>query len=140
MKTCTNCNTQKNEAEFGKRAASPDGLTSACKQCLRDRDASRYPKERAKRLARMREYAAGAGREKCNAAKRTWATRNQDKRAAHVILGNAVRDGRVEKKPCEKCGAKAEAHHDDYSKPLDVRWLCDKHHKEHHSNNDRNPV
>jgi len=29
---------------------------------------------------------------------------------------------------------KAEAHHDDYSRPLDVRWLCKRHHEEaHHS-------
>ncbi len=34
------------------------------------------------------------------------------------------------KKPCEVCGTIAEAHHDDYSKPLEVRWLCSVHHKE----------
>jgi ribosomal protein S27AE len=37
-------------------------------------------------------------------------------------------------KVCSKCGAKAQAHHDDYKKPLDVRWLCPKHHGEHHRN------
>ena len=43
---------------------------------------------------------------------------------------------RLEKKPCEKCGEiKAEAHHEDYDKPLDVVWLCHKHHREIH--NDR---
>jgi hypothetical protein len=27
--------------------------------------------------------------------------------------------------PCERCGAPdAEKHHDDYSRPLAVRWLC----------------
>jgi hypothetical protein len=37
------------------------------------------------------------------------------------------------KSPCEVCGnQKAEAHHDDYSKLLEVRWLCDEHHKQHH--------
>jgi ribosomal protein S27AE len=37
------------------------------------------------------------------------------------------------KQPCEVCGnLKAQAHHDDYSKPLQVRWLCQKHHTEHH--------
>jgi len=33
----------------------------------------------------------------------------------------------------EVCGAEnAQAHHDDYSRPLDVRWLCDTHHRQHH--------
>jgi peptidoglycan L-alanyl-D-glutamate endopeptidase CwlK len=35
--------------------------------------------------------------------------------------------------PCEVCGKKkVEAHHDDYNKPYDIRWLCFKHHREYH--------
>ena len=35
--------------------------------------------------------------------------------------------------PCEICGAiKVEAHHDDYNKPYEIRWLCFTHHREHH--------
>ena len=41
--------------------------------------------------------------------------------------------GRLVPLPCEVCGeAKAQAHHDEYSKPLDVRWLCVEHHRAHH--------
>lgn len=46
-----------------------------------------------------------------------------------------IRLGLLIKQPCEICGAeKVDAHHDDYSKPLDVRWLCRFHHAEHHKN------
>ena len=39
--------------------------------------------------------------------------------------------GKVKRQPCEVCGAQpAEAHHEDYSKPLDVEWLCPTHHRE----------
>jgi len=36
--------------------------------------------------------------------------------------------------PCERCGSTEhiEKHHDDHSKPLAVRWLCRRHHKDHH--------
>lgn len=45
----------------------------------------------------------------------------------------AIRDGLLEKKPCAICGcAGAEAHHEDYDKPLDVIWLCRSHHLEAH--------
>ena len=44
-----------------------------------------------------------------------------------------IKMGRLIRKPCEVCGElKVEAHHDDYSRPFDVRWLCGHHHREHH--------
>lgn len=43
--------------------------------------------------------------------------------------------GKIKRKPCIICGMKAEAHHPDYSKPLEVVWLCSFHHKEWHRNN-----
>lgn len=52
---------------------------------------------------------------------------------ARLKLNVATRDGLIIRKPCEVCGdKKTEGHHHDYSKPLDVRWLCTKHHMEIH--------
>lgn len=67
---------------------------------------------------------------------RTYANRpeNAIKRAAHEACKAALSKGEMVRKPCEACGTEpAEAHHDDYSKPLAVRWLCRKHHAEHHA-------
>jgi len=45
-----------------------------------------------------------------------------------------IRRGILIRLPCEVCGSNedVEAHHDDYNKPMDVRWLCRIHHIEHH--------
>jgi ribosomal protein S27AE len=49
--------------------------------------------------------------------------------------------GILKKEPCEKCGEiKVEAHHDDYNKPFEIRWLCVFHHHEHHSKKRKNDV
>lgn len=41
-----------------------------------------------------------------------------------------IRRGRIIRGPCEVCGSlNVHAHHDDYSKPLQVRWLCKPHHQ-----------
>lgn len=52
--------------------------------------------------------------------------RHPDKRAVHIIVGNAIRDGKLIPQSCEWCGAdeRVQAHPEDYSKPLDVTWLC----------------
>lgn len=43
------------------------------------------------------------------------------------------RRGKIEPQLCEVCGtAVVQMHHDDYNKPLAVRWLCFEHHHEHH--------
>lgn len=58
------------------------------------------------------------------------------KAAAHRAVKNALRSGKLARANCEACGAAgAEAHHDDYSKPLEVRWLCRScHHRWHEEN------
>lgn len=40
-----------------------------------------------------------------------------------------IRRGLIVRQPCEVCqGQKAQAHHDDYSKPFNIRWLCQTRH------------
>lgn len=52
---------------------------------------------------------------------------------AQNLLNDAVRRGDLVRKPCEVCGVpKTAGHHDDYDKPLEVRWLCSSHHHEAH--------
>lgn len=55
------------------------------------------------------------------------------RRNARNLINKMLRQGLLERQPCEVCkNLKVEAHHDDYSKPIEVRWLCKQHHYEHH--------
>ena len=61
--------------------------------------------------------------------KGTWAQRNREKISAQRKVHAAVRRGElVRPLVCERCGVdkgqRLHGHHDDYSKPLDVMWLC----------------
>jgi hypothetical protein len=54
-----------------------------------------------------------------------------EKEKARNTLRNAIKGGYIKRCVCEVCGnPKTQAHHDDYSKPLEVRWLCHQHHCE----------
>jgi len=133
MKTCSRCGIEKHESEYQIRRASNDGLTASCKLCLKV-----YDKKRAilpHRVKAREDYAKSPhGKEICGAVKKRWIDRNKEKHAAHWAIRNAIKRGKMQQKPCEKCGAqKAHAHHHDYSKPLDVVWLCPPHHKQAHA-------
>lgn len=57
---------------------------------------------------------------------------------AQRLASQAVKNGTLIRRPCERCGAlKTLAHHHDYSKPLDVLWLCSSHHAEAHGRKTR---
>lgn len=52
---------------------------------------------------------------------------------AHIAVWSAIAAAKLKKQPCEICGnPRTDGHHDDYSKPLAVTWLCRKHHAERH--------
>lgn len=56
--------------------------------------------------------------------------------AVNRKLQYAVRRGLVTKLPCEVCGnERSEGHQSDYSRPLEVKWLCHRHHCELHRGN-----
>jgi hypothetical protein len=114
MKSCSRCRVVKPLTEFQVRKASPDGLTAACKTCLRVYDRQRGFHGR-------RDYAL------------EYRTKYSQRRGAQVALNNALRDGRIRALPCLICGEKAEAHHTHYDAPLEVVWLCPPHHKQAHA-------
>ena len=65
--------------------------------------------------------------------KKRYRERHPERHLAHYELTKAIRDGVLTPVPCEICGnPKVEGHHEDYSRPLDVIWLCKTHHLEAH--------
>jgi len=122
MKICCNCRKPKELEEFNKHSRRKDGVQPECRQCQQQRAAA-YAASEAGRATRKAGEAAKYSRR---------LVESPEKLRARYMLRNAVKTGKVIKSPCEKCGAKAEGHHDDYSKPLEVKWLCRKHHAELH--------
>lgn len=133
MKLCKTCGKEKDVKQFHKRSASKDGLASKCKQCSSAYDLSRVNDP--KRIAARTAYSSTPrGVEKHRQAKAAYIAREPKKRRAHNAISNAIRDGKLTRKPCETCGStdKVHAHHDDYARVYDVRWLCNEHHREWH--------
>ncbi|RWX63316.1 hypothetical protein EN780_24090 [Mesorhizobium sp. M4B.F.Ca.ET.089.01.1.1] len=62
-----------------------------------------------------------------------WKLANPKAVWAQNALRSAVKRGLVIQLPCEQCGSlDAEAHHPDYDRPMQVRWLCRLHHRRMH--------
>ena len=60
-----------------------------------------------------------------------WRERNPEKNKAQKIVFINLRNGNIVRESCKICGnPKSEVHHEDYSKPLEIVWLCKKHHSE----------
>jgi hypothetical protein len=120
---------------------------SRCKECVKAATRENYRKniEHFKQYERQRasaphrvlarkEYAnTEAGKLRHREARLRYHERHPERRNAAVAVGNALRDGRLTRQPCHVCGQTAvEGHHPDYSRPLDVVWLCNQHHREAH--------
>lgn len=135
-KVCSCCSKTLPLDAFQVRAASSDGLTAACKSCLRIRDSEKYKKFRDKRISQQKAYAeSDAGKLSHNASCVKWKEKFPNKRKAHNLVNNYIRDQKLLSEPCQTCGSteRVHAHHDDYSRPLNVRWLCAAHHRQWHA-------
>ncbi len=117
LKLCPKCDEQKAKDAYYKDKRRADGLYSCCKTCHGEYTKGWSKKNPEKIAGRMRDF---------------WRNHPEVNRAYSVVY-KALKSGRLIKRPCKVCGnKKVEAHHEDYSKPLEVEWLCRKHHTELH--------
>lgn len=140
---CADCGIPKYRSEF--YAYRGGSIQKRCKECA----AAKVRKNRSEKIDYYREY----DRLRANAPDRIESrkqyqhteagkaalyrnTRNQierfpEKVRARNLVSKALKSGRLRRQPCEVCESpKSQAHHEDYGKPLEVRWLCVIHHKE----------
>lgn len=67
-------------------------------------------------------------------ANEKWSIKYPYKKKCASMVATALGNGSLIKEPCIICSNKnSHGHHYDYNKPLDVVWLCNKHHKELHT-------
>ena len=96
-----------------------------------------YKKYREKRRLKFRKYNREYNKKwrkkfGYEAIKR-YSQKYPEKIRAKNLLGKAVYRGHIIRGSCVVCGKKkAQAHHEDYSRPYYVIWLCPVHHKEVH--------
>jgi ribosomal protein S27AE len=138
-KQCKKCLRTKPLDEFYKHPMMADCHLSKCKECARadvteNRNANadyykNYDRKRYDEGGRRGEASAAA----IARASAKWVAAHKFERRAQAVVANAIRSGRIVRPDtCSKCGAtgKIDAHHEDYSKPLDVTWVCKKCHGE----------
>ncbi|UOF78436.1 restriction endonuclease paci restriction endonuclease [Caudoviricetes sp.] len=135
MKECFKCKVVKPLDEFYKHSQMADGHLNKCKQCTK-KDVGEH---REKNIEKVRAYDRERGKNKGRIQAQvqiTKAWREEDRRRsrAHSAVARAIRSGALVRQPCESCNDESSvAHHDDYDKPLSVRWLCQACHKRHHA-------
>ena len=141
MKTCRHCREQKEFTDFYKAKQNLDGIENLCKDCKnyiqklrRIKNPEKYRiKDRKRRPQGSRWWAKYA--EKWNQISAEHKKRNPEKHRAVILLNRALNKGDITKPDrCTKCNKmrKLQGHHDDYSQPLSVRWLCQSCHQIHH--------
>ena len=90
-----------------------------------------------KRAERQRRYRAEHPEMAAESTRRwkQWKQSHPEQVAAHKAVECAIRDGLLTWQPCRVCGrgSTVHGHHEDYSKPLEVVWLCRKHHMARHT-------
>ncbi len=149
MKVCFECSIKKPLCEFYTHKKSKDGHVNKCKDCTKKdvhanrlknieiiREYDRNTPNKAERAKKSHEYdKTEKGKQVRFKATRAYRSANPERYYANSAVNNAVRDGRlIRPNECSCCGEKCKphGHHNDYSKPLDVIWYCNKCHNQYH--------
>jgi hypothetical protein len=134
-KRCSRCRVEKRLDEFRRNRTRSDGRQNRCKPC---------------QIIGNREWAERTGNRRPSGDPEAKRQRNRkrlkrhpEKHRATKAVARALKRGEITRPECcESCGrdpglnragqSLLYAHHEDYSRPLDVEWLCATCHARHH--------
>lgn len=147
-KPCHKCSQLKPLSDFYPHWSTKDGFEHVCKLCKKIQAVTRLGnktetdrrKVRASEKqplsddARFRKIRYRAYRKEILENLRNYYYQNPEKVKAHSLVRRALEKGDLNKEPCFICGSiiNVEAHHSNYAEPLNVIWLCRRHHQFHH--------
>lgn len=131
FKYCRICDNIKTYDEFSKNKSNTIGVSAYCSICMskiskeyriNNPDSVKKSKQKYNKKSYNKKYHAEY--------RKKWLSKNKKRHEAHKIITALLRCGKIITHPCLKCGnEKVDAHHNDYSKPLEIIWLCRRHHK-----------
>lgn len=135
-KTCPECLLVKPTSEFYNHPAAADKLSTYCKDCtkIKVRANRELRKDYYRAYDRLRGSRNTSGSYNTE-SKKEWRLRNADKVRAQGQCIRAVKAGKIVRPTtCSVCGkvCTPHGHHHDYTKPLDVLWVCSKCHSAIH--------
>jgi hypothetical protein len=133
---CSKCKQRLTLSSFYKNPRCKEGYNGRCKSCVR-KESVKY---KWANIEKVRKNDRDRGRTvnqraRNNRTKKAYREKFPLRYKANNMVGVAIRYGKLKRKAkCEVCKLKKKtlAHHDDYSKPLEVVWLCASCHKAVH--------
>jgi hypothetical protein len=116
--------------------------SGACISCLVEVKALQSKQSEERKRVKGRQYTTEAVKKKTY-PKGTWSKQYARYKAdpykmlklkAKATVKREIYKGNLKRQPCEVCQATKfiHAHHEDYSKPMEVKWLCPQHHQDRH--------
>jgi hypothetical protein len=146
-KRCFKCGNKKPIEAFYVHPRMGDGHLGKCKECAKRDSFERHQKKsldpvwvsseaerHRKKQARYR--ALGVACKRSVESLRKWRKENPQKARAQRLAAKALKSGKITRATkCSRCSienVRLEKHHPDYSKPLDIVWLCSKCHGYEH--------
>lgn len=109
-----------------------DGHLNKCKVCAK-KDVHVHRHESPSR-EKILAYDRARGNRQSAQELREYRAKYPKKYKAHCLINNAIKTKKLFREPCEVCGKEhTHGHHDDYDRPLNVRWLCPEHHRQWHA-------
>ena len=132
-KKCFKCGEVKTLSAFYKHPRMADGHVNKCKECNK----TDVTENRILKIDHYREYDRVRGNRQGYIYCKEYRKKFPKKYRAHQMVRYAIKSGSLHPEPCIECQRTegAHAHHGDYEKPLNIRWLCPPCHKQWHVKN-----